>query len=69
MTDTKQILIISDIERIKKVVEVLEFVGEKIDVILENFPISQSQASRYEKELGKTEYLIPTTTMDTTNIT
>lgn len=29
---------ISDIERIKKVVEILEFVGEKVGAILENLP-------------------------------
>lgn len=41
----KQIPIISDIERIKKVIEILEFVGDKVGVILESLPDPQAQTS------------------------
>jgi hypothetical protein len=43
--ETKQIPVISDIERIKKVIEILEFVGGKVDDILESLPVPQSQTS------------------------
>lgn len=38
---SKQIPIISDIERIKKVVEILEFVGERVGALLQNLPIPE----------------------------
>lgn len=46
----KQIPIISDIERIKKVIEILEFVGDKVGVILESLPVPQAQTSLSEVE-------------------
>lgn len=39
---SKQIPVISDIERIKKVIEILEFVGEKVDGILQVSPAAES---------------------------
>lgn len=41
----KDIPVISDIERIKKVVEILEFVGEKVGAIIESLPTPQAQTS------------------------
>lgn len=41
----KQIPIISDIERIRKVVEILEFVGSKVEAILEKLPAPQAISS------------------------
>lgn len=46
----KQIPIISDIERIKKVIEILEFVGDKVGVIIESLPTPQAQTSLIEFE-------------------
>jgi hypothetical protein len=40
--DVKQIPVISDIERIKKVIEIIEFVGDKVGDILDNLPTPQS---------------------------
>ncbi|CAO1423076.1 unnamed protein product [Diamesa serratosioi] len=42
--EVKQVPVISDIERIKKIVQVLEFVGDKvIPLIIENFPAPLTQ--------------------------
>jgi hypothetical protein len=40
--DPKQIPVISDIERIKKVIEIIEFVGGKVGDIIDNLPTPQS---------------------------
>lgn len=42
LPNSKQISIISDIERIRKVVEILEFVGSKVEAILEKLPAPQA---------------------------
>lgn len=73
-TDSKQIPILSDIERIKKVVEILEFVGEKVEAIIENLPTSQALSEDEPKtEVIKDveQNVVPTpidTTLETTNI-
>lgn len=50
--NTRQIPVISDIERIKKIVELLEFFGEKVGTILENLPAPQSLTSGGEEKTG-----------------
>lgn len=39
---SKQIPVISDIERIKKIIEIIEFVGEKVGDVIEKLPTPQS---------------------------
>lgn len=62
ITGAKQIPVISDIERIKKVVEILEFVGEKVGVILENLQSAPQTSSDYEPEKKIVEDIVPVTT-------
>lgn len=50
--NTRQIPVISDIERIKKIVELLEFFGEKVGTILENLPAPQSLTSGGAEKTG-----------------
>lgn len=58
MNDTfpegKQIPVISDIERIKKVVEIIEFVGEKVADLIDKLEVSQ-QATEYDEKKSATE--------------
>lgn len=42
----KQIPVISDIERVKKVIAILELVGERVGDILETLPAPQAQEQR-----------------------
>lgn len=44
-SDSKAIPVISDIERIKKVIEIIEFVGGKVDQVLEKLPTPESMKS------------------------
>ena len=72
MTSNKQIPVISDIERIKKIVEIFEFVGEKVGAILENLPAPQSLTSndeeREKKIVDDLIHALNETTLETTNV-
>lgn len=43
--ESKQIPVISDIERIKKVVEIIEFVGEKVGELIDKIEVPPPQGS------------------------
>lgn len=65
----RQIPVVSDIERVKKVIAILEFVGEKVGDILETLPAPQAQEQRspvenelYEKKSEETSTPMETLT-------
>lgn len=59
----KQIPIISDIERIKKIIQVVEFVGEKLGEIIDNkVEVPTSSPGEYYDEKKATEYVQDETT-------
>jgi hypothetical protein len=51
----RQIPVISDIERIKKVIEIIEFVGEKVGDLIDKIQVPQSPATDYFDERKATE--------------
>lgn len=54
--EPKQIPIISDIERIKKVIEIIEFIGGKVEAVIESLPQPQGYKDIVEVRLPKNVY-------------
>lgn len=51
----RQIPVISDIERIKKVVEIIEFVGEKVGELIDKLDVPSSPSTDFYDERKATE--------------
>lgn len=53
---SKQIPVISDIERIKRIIEIIEFVGDKVGAIADNLPApSAGSVSTAERRIARND--------------
>lgn len=53
---SKQIPVISDIERIKRIIEIIEFVGDKVGAIVDNLPApSAGSVSTAERRIARND--------------